>query len=213
MSEAPKPAQKLIDDPAAPEIFVDAVCGFFLHNQNLRMAFEGSRVDHSLSPGPVTRYVAARVVMPSAGARSLAVGLFDFLKKMGLEPGKVAPSVTVQPAAKPEPAPEPAKPAPAPAPVLAEPPPPGPTLVELPGTPDIYADGAVGFFINHGILRIALEVQRFDHSHAGAPANRVVVARIAMPAASASGLAVNLFDFLKKMGIDPASVSTVPTVQ
>jgi hypothetical protein len=205
--EQSKPTQQLIEAPGAPEIFADGVCGFFLHNQNLRIAFEASRVDHSASPGPVARLIVARVVLPAAGARALAVGLFDFLKKMGLEPGKVAPSVTVQPAATAPAAPEAAKP------VAAEPPPPGPVFADRPGAPDLFADGATGFFLHNGILRIAFDVSRFDHSHANAPAVRVVIGRIAMPAASASALAVNLFDFLKKMGIDPASVSTVPTMQ
>ena len=205
--EQPPLVQKLIEAPGAPEIFVDGVCGFFLHNQNLRIAFEASRVDHAANLGPVTRLIVARVVLPAAGARALAVGLFDFLKKMGLDPGKVAPSVTVQSTAIALAAPETAKP------VTAEPPPPGPVFIDAPGAPDLFADGATGFFLHNGILRIAFEVSRFDHSHSNAPALRVVVARIAMPGPSASAFAVNLFDFLKKMGIDPASVSTVPTMQ
>jgi hypothetical protein len=205
--EQSKPAQQLIEAPGAPEIFVDGVCGFFLHNQNLRIAFEASRVDHAQSPGPVTRLIVARVVLPAAGARALAVGLFDFLKKMGLDPGQIAPSVTVQPTPLTPAAAEPAKP------VTAEPPPPGPVFIDAPGAPDLFADSATGFFLHNGILRIAFDVSRFDHAHAGAPALRVVIGRIAMPAVAASALAVNLFDFLKKMGIDPASVSTVPTMQ
>jgi len=204
--DQPKPVQKLIEAPNAPEIFADGVCGFFLHHQNLRIAFEASRVDHAVSPGPVSRFIVARVVLPAAGARTLAVGLFDFLKKMGLDPGQITPSVSVQPTIK-EPVAE------APPPVAAEPPPPGPMIIEAPGMPELFADGATGFFLHNGILRIAFDVSRFDHAHANAPAARVVIGRIAMPAAAASALAVNLFDFLKKMGIDPASVSTVPTVQ
>ncbi|MDB5362682.1 MAG: hypothetical protein JWO51_3979 [Rhodospirillales bacterium] len=204
--DPPKPVQTLIEAPDAPEIFADGVCGFFLHNQNLRIAFEAVRVDHAISPGPLARTIVARVVLPAAGARGLAVGLFDFLKKMGLEPGNVVPSVTVQPATR-EPTAE------APKPPTAEPAPSGPTVVDAPGAPDLFADGATGFFLHNGILRIAFEVSRFDHAYANAPAIRVVIGRVAMPAAGASALAVNLFDFLKQMGIDPASVSTVPTVQ
>ena len=203
----PKPTPKLTENPAAPEIFVDGVCGFFLHNQNLRIAFEASRVDHAISPGPVTRVIVARIVIPAAGARALAVGLFDFLKKMGLDPGQVAPSVTVQSTNKEPALKEPRAEAPKTEPS------PGPVFVDVPGTPDLFVDGATGFFLHNGILRIAFEVQRFDHSNAQAPATRIVIARVAMPAAGASALAVNLFDFLKKMGIDPASVSTVPTMQ
>jgi hypothetical protein len=204
--EQSQPAQKLTEAPGAPEIFVDGVCGFFLHNQNLRIAFDASRVDHAVGAGPVTRFVVCRVVLPGAGARALAVGLFDFLKKMGLDPGKVAPSVSVQATPTGPVAPE------APKPVLGEPPP-GPVFVDAPGAPDLFADSATGFFLHNGILRITFDVSRFDHAHTNAPAVRVVIGRIAMPAVNASALAVNLFDFLKKMGIDPASVSTGPTMQ
>jgi hypothetical protein len=207
MSEQrPKPAAKLVEAPAAPEIFVDGVCGFFLHNGNLRIAFEASRADHSLSPGPIARVVVARIVMPAAGARALAVSLFDFLKKMGLEPGNIPPSVTVQKTPGP-PTGEP------PQAVSGEPPKPVASFAEVPGAPDLFADGAAGFFLHNGILRVAFETQRFDHSASQAPAARVLVGRVAMPAASASALAVNLFDFLKKMGIDPASVSPNPALQ
>ena len=201
-----KSVQKLIEAPNAPEIFADGVCGFFLHNQNLRIAFEASRVDHAATGGPAGRFIVARIVLPAAGARTLAVGLFDFLKQMGLDPGQVTPSVSVQPAVK-DPVAE------TPKPVAAGPSPPGPVFIDTPGAPDLFADGATGFFLHNGMLRIAFDVLRFDHSHAHAPAMRIVIGRIAMPAAAASALAVNLFDFLKKMGIDPASVSTVPTVQ
>jgi len=204
--EQPPRVAKPIEAPGAPEIFVDGVCGFFLHNGILRIAFEASRVDPAHGPGPARRLIVARLVLSAAGARALAVGLFDFLKKMGIEPGKVVPSVALQPTAPVPAAPGAAKP------VAAEPAP-GPALVELPSAPDLFADGATGFFLHNGILRITFEVSRFDHSHANAPPLRVVVARIAMPAQSASGLAVNLFDFLKKMGIDPASVSSIPTMQ
>jgi hypothetical protein len=203
MPDAPPPsAANLIDDPRAPEIFVDGVCGFFLHNGNLRLAFEASRADHAHNPAPIGRYVVARIVMPAAGARALAVGLFDFLKQMGLEPGRIAPSVTLQKSVPDSP--PPAQPTP---------PKPGLEFIELPGAPDLFADGATGFFLHNGVLRITLETQHFDHSGTHAPAIRALAGRIAMPAAAASALAVNLFDFLKKMGIDPASVSTVPTMQ
>ena len=207
MSDAhAKPTPKLTEAPGAPEIFTDGVCGFFLHNGTLRIAFEASRADHSASPAPITRTVVARVVLPAAGARGLAVGLFDFLKKMGLEPGSIAPSVAVQktPVA-PAGGPPPATPGAPPKPVSG--------TVEAPDAPDIFADGAAGFFLHNGMLRIAFEISRFDHSASHAPASRILVARVALPAANASALAVNLFDFLKQMGIDPASVSAIPTVQ
>jgi hypothetical protein len=217
MTDAPSPpAAKLIEPPRVPDLFVDGACGFFLHNGNLRLAFEASRADHSRKPAPIGRVLVARVVMPAAGARALAVGLFDFLKRMGLEPGRIAPSVTLQKSAPdPQAAPpvEPAPDLPTPETPMPETSVSMPEIIELPEAPDLFADGATGFFLHHGVLRITLESQHFDHAATGNPTVRILVGRIAMPAPAASALAVNLFDFLKKMGIDPASVSTVPTMQ
>ena len=76
---------KFIDDPTAPELFASAATGFFLANGNIAITFEAGRVDHSESPGPIRRVVVGRVVMPVVGAQALAIGLFDFLQKQGLE--------------------------------------------------------------------------------------------------------------------------------
>ena len=76
---------KFIDVPTAPELFASAATGFFLANGNIAITFETGRVDHSESPGPVCRVVVGRVVMPVAGAQALAIGLFDFLQKQGID--------------------------------------------------------------------------------------------------------------------------------
>lgn len=76
---------KFIDDPTAPEFYASAATGFAVANGNITITFESGRVDHSESPGPVSRVVVGRVVLPAAGAQGLAVGLFDFLQKQGFD--------------------------------------------------------------------------------------------------------------------------------
>jgi len=75
----------LIDNPLAPEFFADEATGFFIHQGNLSITFAAARVDHRSDPGPVSRVVVGRVVLPVGAAVGLAVGLYDFLKKMGVE--------------------------------------------------------------------------------------------------------------------------------
>jgi hypothetical protein len=81
----------LIDNPLAPEFFTDEATGFFLHQGNLTITFSSARVDHKSDPGPVARVVVARVVLPIGAAAGLAVGLYDFLKKMGIDPAQPSP--------------------------------------------------------------------------------------------------------------------------
>jgi hypothetical protein len=83
---APAAAPPLIDNPTAPEIFADEATGFFVHNGNLSITFSSARVDHTSDPGPVSRVVVGRIVLPVNGAQGLALGLSMFLQKMGIAP-------------------------------------------------------------------------------------------------------------------------------
>jgi hypothetical protein len=84
-------APPLIDNPLAPEVFADEAMGFFLHHGNLSITFSSARVDHTSNPGPVSRVVVGRLVLPVSGALGLAIGLYDFLKKMGIDPAQPMP--------------------------------------------------------------------------------------------------------------------------
>ena len=84
----------LIDNPLAPEFFADEATGFFIHQGNLSITFSSARVDHRSNPGPVSRVVVGRVVLPIAAVAGLAVGLYDFLKKMGIDPASPGPEQT-----------------------------------------------------------------------------------------------------------------------
>src|SRR5215471_5947077 len=90
-NSAPPVLPPLIDNPLAPEFFADEATGFFIHQGNLSITFSSARVDHRSNPGPVSRVVVGRVVLPIAAAAGLAVGLHDFLKKMGIDPARPTP--------------------------------------------------------------------------------------------------------------------------
>jgi hypothetical protein len=89
---APPSVPPLIDNPFAPEVFADDAVGFLGHQGNLiTITFSSMRADHKTDRGPVSRVVVGRLVLPVAGAVGLAVGLYDFLKKMGIDPAQPAP--------------------------------------------------------------------------------------------------------------------------
>jgi hypothetical protein len=70
-----------LDNPHAPDVFADGATGFFNFNGNIKITFESWRVDHITSPGPVTRVVIGRLVMPLAAAEAMARGLLDFISQ------------------------------------------------------------------------------------------------------------------------------------
>jgi hypothetical protein len=78
ISEAPD----FVHNPHAPDVFADAATGFFLFNGSLRVTFESLRVDHTTSPGPLTRLVIGRLVMPAAAAETMAKEILSFLERM-----------------------------------------------------------------------------------------------------------------------------------
>src|SRR3954469_16676995 len=87
---------RFIDNPHAPEMLAEEAIGFIMLAGNVHITFTALRVEHSTHPGPLNRVVIGRVAMPVQGAQNLAVGLNDFLRKMGVDPSKPGPGETVQ---------------------------------------------------------------------------------------------------------------------
>jgi hypothetical protein len=85
-TQAELPKVEFIDNPNAPDVFAAEAFGFFINAGNIHITFTTLRVNHSTSPGPVSRVVIGRLVMPIGGAQALASGLYDFLKRSGLDP-------------------------------------------------------------------------------------------------------------------------------
>jgi hypothetical protein len=76
------PTVSFLDNPHAPDVFADNATGFFNLNGNIRITFESVRVNHVTSPGPMTRVVIGRLVMPLAAAEAMAKGLLGFIDQL-----------------------------------------------------------------------------------------------------------------------------------
>jgi len=86
----------LVADPHAPDMFADEAVGFFIHRGVIRVTFSTGRACHASNP-EVSRVVTGRLVMPAQAAGELAVELFDFLKRKGVEvPGLMRTDEPVQ---------------------------------------------------------------------------------------------------------------------
>jgi hypothetical protein len=84
--QADAPKVEFVDSAHAPEVFASEACGFFVSDGVIHITFASARVNHSANPGAVRRVVIGRLAMPIRGAQGLALGLYDFLKKQGLDP-------------------------------------------------------------------------------------------------------------------------------
>jgi hypothetical protein len=85
MADDPAPVQ-FINNYFAPEMFASTASGYAISGDNIIITFDTPRVDHSTTPGTVSRVVVLRVVMPLNGAQNLVAGLNDFLEKQGASP-------------------------------------------------------------------------------------------------------------------------------
>ncbi len=77
---APPPIA-FLDNPHAPDVYADAATGFAVFFDNIKITLEAGRVNHISSPGPITRVVIGRLVMPLSQAEALARGLLDFINQ------------------------------------------------------------------------------------------------------------------------------------
>ncbi|MEY4708589.1 MAG: hypothetical protein RJB58_2312 [Pseudomonadota bacterium] len=86
MAKEPKAPEILfVDNVTAPDIYATGATGFFVSNGAISITLESIRASHSEPPGPLSRVVVGRLVMPISGAQGLAIGLFDFLEKQGFK--------------------------------------------------------------------------------------------------------------------------------
>jgi hypothetical protein len=78
---------------------------------------------------------------------------------------------------------------------------------------ELYATEVSGFTLAHGNVTLTLSSLRASWDDEGIPNKRVVVGRIVLPSASAQVLALELYDFLKSRGLDPAPMPEGTQVQ
>lgn len=79
-------------------------------------------------------------------------------------------------------------------------------VVAHPHLPDIFADDAIAFDHQPGTVRISLATLKMAEPAAPSPIQYVTVGRLVMPVTGAQRLAIALFDYLKKQGLDPAEI-------
>jgi hypothetical protein len=78
-----EPSVKVFDNPHGVELFVEGMHSMFATGSVCSIAFYSPK----LAPdGEMYRVIVGRIVIPAVGAHALAVGLFDFLSKVGLNP-------------------------------------------------------------------------------------------------------------------------------
>jgi hypothetical protein len=71
-----------------------------------------------------------------------------------------------------------------------------PAIIDNPQAPDMFADGALGWHIIGGNIKITFQFIRAVHSGEKAPANRVVSGRLVMPVEQAEIMAKGLLEFI-----------------
>jgi hypothetical protein len=84
--ETASAASTLIDNLNAPVVFSTDATGFSRLGGNIAVTFESWVADHQNPPGAPKRVVVGRLVMPNEAAQRLALGLHDYLTKVGLDP-------------------------------------------------------------------------------------------------------------------------------
>ena len=79
-------------------------------------------------------------------------------------------------------------------------------VVSNPFIADIFADEAIAFDSVNGTIRITLATLKMSEPAAPSPMHYVANGRVIMTLPGAQRLAIALFDYLKKQGLDPAAV-------
>ena len=82
----------IVAHPDRPDVFADEALGFEMSGGVVRITFASRRMADGAPPSDVQWEVIGRLLMPTRGAQGLAVGLFNYLKSIGLEsPSPAAP--------------------------------------------------------------------------------------------------------------------------
>jgi hypothetical protein len=83
LAQAAKPPP-LVENLMAPEVFASEAFSISLVQGMISIAFTSPRYDYSETPSVMKKVVVNRLVIPPAGALSMAVRLFALLDKHGL---------------------------------------------------------------------------------------------------------------------------------
>lgn len=75
-----------------PDIFVDEITGFDLINGTIRLDLATIIRSEPIPPSDPAVALVGRLILPTESAQRLCLGLYDYLKKQGLDPVAVASS-------------------------------------------------------------------------------------------------------------------------
>jgi hypothetical protein len=92
---------------------------------------------------------------------------------------------------------------------------PGIEFMDNPHAPEVFADGATGWFLMNGNIRITFESARVNHITSPGPLNRVVVGRLVLPLERAEEMAKGLLQFIANMKAQTSAAPAqgTPTIQ
>jgi hypothetical protein len=74
---------QVFDNPFAPELYAEGQVSMFSAGGNVSVTLYAPRSDPA---GKIYRAVVGRITLPAHGAHAVAVALFDFLNRTGLNP-------------------------------------------------------------------------------------------------------------------------------
>jgi hypothetical protein len=87
-------------------------------------------------------------------------------------------------------------------------------FLDDPHAPEVFADGAAGWFYFNGNIRITFESVRCNHGSAPGPVTRVVIGRLVMSLVSAEEMCRGLLSFIEsKKGQQTPTAQAAPTLQ
>jgi hypothetical protein len=79
----------VVSNPFVADIFADEAIAFDLVSGTVRITLASMKMAEPAAPSPMQFVATGRVVMTVPGAQRLALALFDYLKKQGLDPAEV----------------------------------------------------------------------------------------------------------------------------
>ena len=79
----------VVSNPFIADIFADEAIAFDTVNGTIRITLATIKMAEAAAPSPMQFVATSRVVMTVPGAQRLAIALFDYLQKNGLDPAEV----------------------------------------------------------------------------------------------------------------------------
>ncbi len=91
----------------------------------------------------------------------------------------------------------------------------GIAFLDNPHAPDFFADDAMGFFVNEGVLRATFISARVNHATSPGPVTRVVIGRLVMSEAGMERFARGVLQMIenRRKGVTPTDQAPPTTLQ